>query len=105
MRYQSGSTQKSEAPSPAKMEEMFAKFNAWKEKFRNNIVDMGGKLGEGKIVTADTVTDGPFTEIKEIIGGYMIIAAESIAQAVEVAQQSPGVFSGSSIEVREIHKQ
>ncbi|MGB7328829.1 MAG: hypothetical protein WBD31_28380 [Rubripirellula sp.] len=29
-------------PSPAQMEEMFAKFNAWKEKFAANIVDMGG---------------------------------------------------------------
>ena len=30
---------KGEAPSPAQMEEMYAKFNAWKEKFQDNIVD------------------------------------------------------------------
>ena len=93
---------KSEAPSPAQMEQMYAKFNAWKEKFQDNIVDMGGQLGGGKVVTSDGVTDGPFVEAKEVVGGYMIVAADSMQQAVEVAQESPGVMPGSSVEVREI---
>ncbi len=92
----------SPTPSPAQMEEMYAKFNAWKEKFKDNIVDMGGKLGGGKVVTTEGVTDGPFIEAKEIAGGFMIVSAESIDKAVEVAEQSPGVFPGSSVEVREI---
>ena len=92
-----------EKPSPAQMEEMFAKFNAWKDKFQANIVDMGGKLGEGKVVTSEGATDGPFVEAKEIVGGFMIVEAESMAEAVEVAQESPGVaMPGSSVEVREI---
>ena len=90
-------------PSPALMEEMFAKFSAWKEKFAANIVDMGGKLGGGKVVTSEGATDGPFVETKEIVGGYMIVEAESIEEAVEVARESPGVaMPGSSVEVREI---
>ncbi len=93
---------KGEAPSPAQMEEMYAKFNAWKEKFQENIVDMGGKLGGGKIVSSEGATDGPFVEAKEVIGGYMIVSAESMEEAVEVARQSPGVLPGSSVEVREI---
>lgn len=91
-------------PSPAQMEEMYARFNAWKEKFQGNIVDMGGKLmGGGKIVTLEGATDGPFVEAKEVIGGYMIISAESMDEAIEVARESPGVGPGSSIEVRPIH--
>lgn len=43
---------KGEKPSPAQMEEMYAKFNVWREKFQKNIVDMGGKLGGGKLVTS-----------------------------------------------------
>ena len=95
---------KGEKPSPAQMEEMYAKFNAWKEKFQENIVDMGGKLkGGGKIVTSDGATDGPFVEAKEVIGGYMIVSAESLEEATEVARHSPGVWMpGSSIEIREI---
>lgn len=90
-------------PSPAQMEQMYAKFNAWKEKFEDRIVDLGGKLGDGKVVTSEGATDGPFVETKEVIGGYMIVAADSLEEAIEVAQQSPGVWApGSSVEVREI---
>lgn len=95
---------KGEAPSPARMEEMYARFNAWREKFQDNLVDMGGKLGgNGKIVTSEGATDGPFVEAKEVIGGYMIVEADSLDQAVEIARESPGVsMPGSSVEVREI---
>ena len=102
MRSQPKMPEKSEAPSPAQMEEMFAKFNAWKDKYKDSIVDMGGKLGEGKVVTTEGATDGPFVEAKEVVGGYMIVSAESMDEAVEVARQSPGVYPGSSVEVREI---
>ena len=103
-RSQPGQPAKGQGPSPAQMEEMYAKFNAWKEKFRENIVDMGGKLSSGgKIVTAEGATDGPFVEAKEVIGGYMIVQAESMEEAVQVALQSPGTaMPGSSVEVREI---
>lgn len=95
---------KREPPSPAQMQEMYAAFHAWKEKFRDNIVDMGGKLkAGGKIVTASEIKDGPFIEAKEIIGGYMIVSAENFERAIEVARESPGVISpGSSVEIREI---
>jgi hypothetical protein len=92
-----------EKPSPAQMEQMYAKFHAWKDKFAKNIVDLGGRLGGGKIVTAESATDGPFVETKELIGGFMIIAADSMAEAIEVARACPGVvMPGSSVEVREI---
>lgn len=92
-----------EKPSPAKMEEMYAIFNAWKEKFQENIVDMGGRLGGGTVVTSEGAQDGPFVEAKEIVGGYMILAAKSLNEAMEIARQCPGVVGpGSSVEVREI---
>ncbi len=86
------------------MQAMFAKFEAWKNKFKDNIVDMGGKLTEGgTVVTSQGATDGPFVEAKELIGGYMIVAADSLEEATRVAQESPGVgMPGSSVEVREI---
>ena len=86
------------------MEEMYAIFNAWKEKYQENIVDLGGRLRGGKIVTSEGATDGPFVEAKEVIGGYMIVSAESMEEAIEVARQCPGVvMPGSSVEVREIN--
>ena len=97
-----GSGQKKEPPSPSQMEEMYARFNAWKEKYQSSLVDIGGKLGSSKIVTTDGVTDGPFVESKEVVGGYMIVAAASMEEAIEIARESPGVHPGSSVEVREI---
>jgi hypothetical protein len=92
-----------EKPSPAQMQEMYAQFGAWQEKFADNLVDMGGRLGEGKLVTSGA-SDGPFVEVKELIGGYMIVAAKSLDEAVEVAQACPGlVRPGSGVEVIEIH--
>jgi len=95
---------KQEPPSPAQMQEMYAVFNTWKEKFKVNIVDMGGKLKPGgKILTASGVTDGPLIEVKEIVGGYMVVAAENYERALEVARECPGlVMPGSSIEIREM---
>jgi hypothetical protein len=86
------------------MQEMYAVFSAWKEKFKANIVDMGGKLlPGGKILTASGVTDGPFIEAKEIVGGYMVVLAEDYERALQVARESPGIgMPGSSIEVREL---
>ncbi len=91
-------------PSPAQMQEMYAAFNAWKEKFKANIVDMGGKLMPGgKLVSAAGATDGPLIEAKELVGGYMIVMAETLELAVQIAQESPGtMMPGSSVEVREI---
>ena len=90
-------------PSPAQMQEMYTVFSAWKEKFKANILDMGGKLKPGgKLLTTSGVTDGPFVEAKEIVGGFMIIAAENYEQALEVAKESPGFMPGASLEIREI---
>lgn len=92
-----------EKPSPDQMEAMYAKFNAWKTKFEGNIVDMGGRLGDKKLVTTDGVTDGPFVEAKELIGGYMVLSADTLDEAIEIAGGVPGLVSpGSGVWVAEI---
>lgn len=94
---------KGERPSPAQMQEMYEQFNTWRATFAANIVDIGGRLGGGKVVTSDGALDGASIEAKEIIGGYMILRAGSVDEAAEIASQCPGVVRpGSSVEVREI---
>ena len=102
-RSQTGQPGEPQQPSPAQMQEMYAKFNAWKEKFQANIVDLGGKLGGGCVVTADGETDGPFVEAKEVVGGFMIVSADSLEEAIRIVRESPGILGqGASVEVREI---
>jgi hypothetical protein len=94
-------------PSPAQMQAMYEKFNAWKEKFQKNLVDVGGRLGAGRLVGLDKAQptpDGPFVEVKELVGGYMIVSAANLDEATQVARECPGlVRPGSGVEVIEIH--
>lgn len=90
--------------SPAQMQEMYAAFGAWRDQFSDHLVDMGGKLGDGRIVTHETQTDGPFVEVKELIGGYMIVSAEDLDHASRIASACPGlVRPGSGVEIVEVH--
>jgi hypothetical protein len=98
-----GNAQDAEKPSPAQMQAMYAKFNEWREKFQKNLVDMGGRLGKGRLV-AEPPPDGPFVEVKELVGGYMIVSAATLDEAIDVARGCPGLLRpGSGVEVIEIH--
>ena len=92
------------APSPEQMQQMLAAYKAWMEKFKDDILDMGDKLkSEARVVTASGVADGPFVETKEVVGGYMIVSAESYDDAVKLVRACPAVHApGASLEIREM---
>ncbi|MFC7523173.1 YciI family protein [Parapedobacter sp. GCM10030251] len=76
---------------------------------QNKLVDKGNTLlpiaGSAKTVKADdVVTDGPYTEIKEFISGYIVVKAETIDEAVAMAKGNPIFKVGGNIEVREVLK-
>ena len=99
-----GGSPGAEKPSPAQMQAMYEKFNAWRENFQSNLVDLGGRLGAGRLALPDAAPDGPFVEVKELVGGYMIVSAADLDEAIEVARQCPGLMRpGSGVEVIEIH--
>ena len=56
----------------------------------------------GKVVRASGVTDGPFAESKEVVGGYMLVAAADLAAAVRIARGCPILAAGTSLEVRPV---
>ena len=66
----------------------------------------GLPFDDSRVVTHDmVVTNGPFGEIKETIGGYIIVKAESVDEAVEFAKGCPVLQGeGNSVEVRKIAK-
>lgn len=61
---------------------------------------------DSKVVWSNNVvTDGPFGDIKETIGGYIVVKADSVAEAVEFAKGCPILQGeGNSVEVRKIAK-
>ena len=98
-----GGDQEGDKPSPTEMQAIYAKFTEWRQKFQDSLVDLGGRLGTGRLVTAELVPDGPLIEIKELVGGYMIVSAASLEEAIEIARGCPGLARpGSGVEVIEI---
>ena len=71
---------------------------------QNKLAARGNRLeSSGKVVKGDNViTNGPYTEIKESIGGYILVKAESYDAAVELAEGCPILTNGGNVEIREI---
>jgi hypothetical protein len=62
-----------------------------------------GLQAEGRVVNAKKfVTDGPFIEAKEVVGGFSVIQADTIEAAAEHAKGCPILLRGGSVEVRPI---
>jgi hypothetical protein len=91
-------------PSPDQLQAMFANWMAWKTKFNQEIIDLGDGLKPGGAVfKGGVLTDGPFIEAKEIMGGYSIVQTTSLARAGEIARECPMNHNpGASIEIREL---
>lgn len=73
---------------------------------QDKLVSRGNGLSfeDSRVVKHDNVvTNGPFGDIKETIGGYIIVRAESVDEAVEFAKGSPVLQGeGNTVEVRKI---
>ena len=90
-------------PSPEQMQAIMAVWNAWIDKFKKSgqLLDPGdGLTPAGKVVRSGVVSDGPFVEAKELLGGYSIIQAKDFNEAVLVAKECPAAHHGS-LEIRE----
>jgi hypothetical protein len=90
--------------SSEQLQQMYAAWNAWKGKFKADILDVGdGLKPSGKVLTASGVTDGPFVEGKEVVGGFSIVSAESYECALTVARECPVMRApGARVEIREM---
>jgi len=97
-----------ENQSPEQMQASMQLWMAWIDKLRAEDRYAGGEplIPSGKVVKGaqPLVTDGPFAESKEIIGGYFIVKAATIEEAAEMAKGCPDFAAGASVEVREIMK-
>jgi hypothetical protein len=93
--------------SPEELQKVMGQFMGWFDRLtQEGVLKAGQPLArEGKIVSGKsgrTVADGPFAESKEAIGGYFLLHAASLDQAVEIAKECPILKYGSSVEVRPV---
>lgn len=89
-------------------DEIFAHIEKWEK--RGRYVPGGQQLqgpDTARTIRRDSsggtmVTDGPYVEIKELIGGFMVIEADTIEEAIETASEWPGIRYGAAVEVRPV---
>ncbi len=80
------------------------RFYAWHDRLvAEGRMRAGQRLArEGKLVSRQAITDGPFTEAREIVGGYWTILARSLDEAAAIAAENPCLAYGLAFEVRPI---
>jgi len=93
--------------SPAQLQKVVSDWMAWFERLKAEGKCAGGHPleEEGKVVSGKqgrTVVDGPFAESKEAIGGYFYLTVADENEAIEIAQQCPGLEYGAVVEVRPV---
>ena len=93
-----------EGLAPEVIQAAIDRFYAWHaELVAQGKMIAGQRLApETKLVAKSGITDGPFTETKEVIGGYWFIRAASLAEAAQIAAENPCIACGLSFEIRPI---
>ena len=90
--------------SPEEMQKAIEKYMAWRQKS----VDSKRLEGDvGKVIRSNggkpRATDGPYTESKEILGGFYTIEAANYDEAVQKAMTHPHLEYGGTVEVRKVY--
>ncbi len=92
--------------SPEQMQRVADQWMAWFNGLKSEGTAIAGNPlePEGKIVSGKhrIVSDGPFAESKETIGGYFLLKVNTLDEAVTIAQQCPGLPYGIRVEVRAV---
>jgi hypothetical protein len=95
--------------SKTSQEEMQAIGKKWKDwaggiAAQGKLSSNGPRLGmEGKVLKAGgVITDGPFVEIRERLGSFIIVKADSLEEATTLAHGCPALDAGGSVEIRPI---
>lgn len=94
--------------SPAEMQNLYKKWQDWVGGIaaQGKLVQTGIRLAdEGKVLKAGgVVTDGPFVEIRERLGSFMVIKAESLEEATTLAHGCPALDADGSVEIRPVYQ-
>lgn len=92
--------------TPKEMQELARKWQDWaggivaQGKFASNGVRLSM---DGKVVKAGgVVTSGPFVEVRELLGSYIIVKAENLDEAARLAHGCPALDEGGSVEIRAV---
>ena len=95
--------------SPEQLQQVMMNWKNWTEELSKKGIYGGGERlirNDAAVVkgNAKQVIDGPYTESKEIIGGYINIKADNLQQAIEISKGCPIFNFDGNVEIREVAK-
>src|SRR5687768_12694611 len=94
--------------SPEAMQQHMEKWRKWMGELASQGKLVGGQPldSSGKLVkgTKKVITDGPFTEGKEVVGGYLIVKAGNLNEAAEISRDCPIFENDGTVEIRPIQE-
>jgi len=93
--------------SPEEMQKVAGQWMAWFERLTTQGKAVAGSPleKEGKVVSGKNgrvISDGPFAESKEAVGGYFLLRVNTLDEAIAIAQECPGLVHGAKVEVRPV---
>jgi hypothetical protein len=93
--------------TPERAQKNMVKWRAWMKDMteKGQLKNVGQPLERsGKVVGGrkKTVTDGPYAEAKDVVGGFSIIEAKDLGEAAHIASGCPVLDHGGSVEVRPV---
>ena len=93
--------------TPEEQEQLTKRWNDWVDGLMaKGQMQHGRPLGfDGRVVSGsrgERVTDGPFAEATEVVGGYVLLSVANLDEATTIAKQCPGLPLGLSVEVRPV---
>lgn len=93
--------------TPAEREAMTRRWNEWFDRLASqgkvqhgHPLELGGRVVSGR--KGEIVTDGPYAEAKEAVGGYFWLSVADLDEATAIARQCPGLELGITVEVRPV---
>ena len=93
--------------SPEQMQKNMEKWVAWFKDLgaTGHLKDPGNPLQPtGKVIKGKqkVITDGPYAEVKDVVGGYTVVEARDLTHALELSKDCPILDAGGSLEVRPV---
>ena len=94
--------------SPKEMQALAKKWEDWWKNIdrQGKLVSKGPRLSiEGAVLkSGGVITDGPFVEIREILGSFIVVSAENLEEATTLAHGCPVLDQGGSVEIRPVFR-
>ena len=105
MLFRNEKVENAEKPSAEQMQAMMKQWQTWITGLAatGNYSGTNRLLPEGKTIKpGNVITDGPYPEAREVLGGYLLVKANSLDEAVEMAKGCPNLAYGGNVEIRAV---